>query len=75
MRSTRNNPKTISIREYIIKTSYEPVDTTRVDGKKKRPYAVKLYKDGIKIKSSYWASKKDVNTAERLIVAIVGISL
>ncbi|MCT7603812.1 hypothetical protein N5U17_06155 [Aliarcobacter butzleri] len=61
----------IVVGSYVIKMSQEVKDSQSSTGKKKRQYNIKVY-DAInnkKVKSSYYLTKTDRNTAVRMLFA------
>jgi hypothetical protein len=71
MRNINNKPKTTILYNYTVKVSQETKDMSASTNERKRQFCIKIRKDNKKLKSSYFSTQQDVNTAERLAIAII----
>jgi hypothetical protein len=68
-------PKTIHIKNFKIITSIETKDKSRIDGLRKKQFRLIVMEDNKRIKSSYYATSADRNTAVRMMEAMINFHL
>jgi len=68
-------PQTIQIENFRIITSVETKDNSRVDGLRKKQFRLILMEDTKRIKSSYYATSADRNTAVRMMESMINFHL
>lgn len=68
-------PQTIQIENFRIITSIETKDKSRIDGLRKKQFRLIVMENTKRIKSSYYATSADRNTAVRMMESMINFHL